>query len=125
MAGNYNQPNEGMAQGKWIWQLGGVQLRWAVTVSDIMLFAGKGGVGFLDAAPRSVLCQQTQPKSTTCVPRFFFKERNAIAERYLFISNIPTKAGPLMQSMPVLVVGGWTALEKPGKAARSPVDFEE
>lgn len=82
-------------------------------------------MGFLHAAPRSVLCQQTQPKSTTCVPRVVFKERNAIAGRFLFISNIPTKAGPLMQRMPVLVVGGWTALEKPEKAARSPMDFEE
>lgn len=64
------------------------------------------------------------------MPQVVFRERNAIAGRLPFISDIPTKACPLMQRMPILAVDSWTALEKPncspsGTAARSPMDFEE
>lgn len=98
-----------------------------------MFFPGEGGAGFLRAAPHCrswVLRQQTQPKSTTCVPRVVFREGNAVAERFPFISDIPAKACSLLQRMPVLGADGWTAPEKPNcylleKAAKSTMDFEE
>lgn len=74
-----------------------------------MLSLGEGGAGFLRAAPRCrswVLHQQTQPKSITCVPRVVFRERNPTAGRFPFISDVPTKACPLVRRMPVLAAGG-------------------
>lgn len=64
-----------------------------------------------------------------CALGSFQRERDAIAGIFPFISNIPTKAYPLMQRLPILAVNSWTALEKPncstsGKTTRSQMDFE-
>ena len=77
-----------------------------------------------------MLRQQTQPKSTTCVPWVVFRETKCHSWKISFHLRHPHQSLSSDAEDAHLAVDGWTALEKPnrspsGKAARSPMDFEE
>jgi len=114
---------EGNGLGNWVVSSPGELLR-RYTLS------WQGWCGFSARCWSWVPRQQTQPRSTTCVPRVVFRGRHATAGRFPVIADIPTEACPPTRRMPVLAADGWAVPQKPncyplGKAARSTMHFED